>query len=166
MFRGWDWQQATFILNVLILHACAWSQVDIIRKHHAASEVTMWEQQQKQMQSGSSRHNRGAAAEADAIGEQQDDMGAYRHVDKHVNLLSCCLFLKCSSCHSSSVSKRLMKGWWNGLLHWCTNIQRHCLMRISGSFLDLFSVESYGLSCHRRMGSVMLYNCTLIKVIC
>jgi len=105
--------------------------------------------------------NLGAATETDAIGEQQlkqmqlgsSRMDADRHVDKHGNLLSCCLFLRCSSCHSSSVSKRLMKGWWNGLLHWCTNIQRHCLMWISGSFLDLFSVESYGLSCHRRMGS-------------
>ena len=26
--------------------------------------------------------------------------------------LTCCLFLRCSSCHSSSMSKRLMKSWW------------------------------------------------------
>ena len=37
-------------------------------------------------------------------------MDAYRHVDKHDDLLSCCLFLRFSSCHSLSVLKRLMKG--------------------------------------------------------
>jgi len=32
-------------------------------------------------------------------------MDSYRHVDKHDDLLSCCLFLMCSSCLSLSVLK-------------------------------------------------------------
>jgi len=99
-----------------------------------------------------SSHNWGAAAEADTIREQQltwsggetseaylsvstshcananrgesltvlSLMDSYRHIDKHGDLL------RCSSCLSSSVFKRLMKGWWNGLQYWYTNTQRCC----------------------------------------
>ena len=40
----------------------------------------------------------------------------HTHVDKHGDLLSCCLFLRCSFCLSSSVFTGLMKGW---LLYYC-----------------------------------------------